>query len=100
MELTYLRGHWERCEGWVQVKGQRIAAVAVGRHQLLRRHRLELSEVAHWRIVIICWLEALGVEGPPVICSMMEVMDLSHDVCATSNNLVVSSHLHKSPPYS
>lgn len=47
------------------MKGQRLAAVAVGWDQLLRRHRLKLCEEGG--IIKVRWLDPLRVEGPPVV---------------------------------
>lgn len=60
------------CEGWVQVKGQRLAAMAVRWYQLLVGHRLELREVAHWGMIVVWRQDALRVEAPPVIWTVME----------------------------
>lgn len=68
----HLRGHGQVCEGWVQVKGQRLSAMAVWRYQLLMGHRLELREMAHWGMVEVGWQDALRVEGPPVIWTVTE----------------------------
>lgn len=59
------------CEGWLQVKGQRLAAMAVRRDQLLMGHRLELGEVAH-RGMIVVWRKDALREAPPVICTAAE----------------------------
>lgn len=69
----YLWGHGQVCGVWVQVKGQRLGAMAVRRYQLLVGHRLELGEVAHWGMVEVCRQHAVRVEGPPVIWTAKQV---------------------------
>lgn len=59
------------CEGWLQVKGQRLAGMAGRRDQLLMGHRLELGEVAH-RGMIVFWRKDALREAPPVICTATE----------------------------
>lgn len=68
---AYLWGHGQVCEGWLQVKGQRLAGMAGRRDQLLMGHRLELGEVAHWGMIVVWRKDALR-EAPPVICTATE----------------------------
>ncbi len=69
---AHLWGQRERAERRVQVKGQRLAAVAVRLYQLLRRHTLKLCEMIHWRIIKVRWLCPLRVERPSMVCKITE----------------------------
>lgn len=96
---AYLWWHRERSVRWVQVK--RLAAVAVGWYQLLGWHGLKLCEVAQRRVVKVRRLDALGVEGPPLVWKVTEGVKALTGVESQTvqNGSVGSFHLHKYPPY-
>lgn len=85
------------CEGGVQVKGQGLAAMAVGWYQRLMGHRLQLGEVAERGMVVVWGQDALRVEAPPVICTATEGVNTLATGAAWASCLG-ASHLRKAQP--